>query len=43
LALLAPDKAASFEVPQSREEGTIAYTSSEGDRMRILRNEEEDA
>jgi hypothetical protein len=40
---LAPDKAASFEAPESREEGTVAYTSSEGDRMRVLRDEEEDA
>ena len=28
---------------QSRKEGIVAHTSGEGDRVRVLRDEEEDA
>jgi hypothetical protein len=43
LALLAPEKAASFEMAQSRKEGIVAHTSGEGDRVGVLGDEEQDA
>lgn len=43
LALLTPEEAAGFSLPQSREDGTVAHTSSESRGVWALRHEEEDA